>query len=186
MSKPDQKKLRLLILLLIALGVTLFIGFRINRRPNPEVVQAQASKNEPIVPVQRDARIHLELLNKKNSEEAGKKNLFQYPQPKPVAPPPQTTAQAPPPTFVPPAVPVTPPLPPPPPPIPLKYIGVAYVEPNSKALIAALMDGQVHFNAVVGDVYLGRYRVARITETAVDIEDLQLNRRQTLPIVKQQ
>jgi len=191
MSKPDQKKLRVLILLVIALGVTLYIGFRMKRPSNPEVVQAQAPKPEAVVsPEGDDARIRLDLLNKKDSDQdVGKKNLFQYPA-KPVPPPPsQVTSPFPPQqqaTSAPPPGPIVPPPPPPPPPIPLKYIGVAYVEPNSKALIATLMDGQNHFNAVEGDIYQGRYRIARITETSVDIEDLQLNRRQTFPLVKQQ
>jgi hypothetical protein len=31
---------------------------------------------------------------------------------------------------------------------------------------------------------MGRYRVLRITDTAVDIEDIETSRRQTLPLVK--
>ncbi len=189
MTKPDPKKLRVFILLLIALGVTLYIGFRMNRPQNPEVVQAQAPKPETVPVPQGDARIRLDLLNKKNTDdEVGRKNLFQYP-PKPVPPPPpQGTSQFQPPpqqTSVAPG-PIAPPPPPPPPPIPLKYIGYTYIEPNSKALIATLMEGQNHFNAVEGDVYQGRYRIARITENSVEVEDLQLNRRQTFPLVKQQ
>jgi hypothetical protein len=78
------------------------------------------------------------------------------------------------------------PAPAPPPQVPLKYVGYAYVEPNSHALIATLIDDQQrNFIAVEGDVYLGRYRVLRITDSAVDVEDLQFNRRQILPLIKQ-
>ncbi len=78
------------------------------------------------------------------------------------------------------------PPPPPPPPIPLKYVGFASVAPNSKALIATLMDdSQHHFNLREGDIWMGRYRLTRVTETAVDVEDLQITRHQTLPLTKQ-
>jgi hypothetical protein len=186
MTKSDRKKLRILIPLLAALGVTLFIGFRMNRRPNPEVVQAKAPKPEPVVTSQGDARIRLDLLEKQNADQdLGRKNLFQY-KPKPVPPPPSTPA-APTQTFVNPTPqPPTPAPPPPPPQIPLKYIGYAYVEPHSNALIATLIDDQQrNFIAVEGDVYLGRYRVLRITASTVDVEDLEFNRRQTLPLIKQ-
>ena len=195
MTKSDQRNLRVLILLLGALALTLFIGFRMNRPPNPVVVQAENQKTgAPIAPVQTDARIRLDLLDKDNSDaEIGKKNLFQYPPPPAPPAPPKPPGLIAPPSIV--SNPgansgsrgaVTPPAPPPPPPITLKYIGFAFVEPNSSALIATLIDDQQrHFNAVEGDVYQGRYRIAKITDTSVDIEDLEFSRRQTLPLVKQ-
>ena len=134
-----------------------------------------------------DARIQLELLDKARADEdLGKSNLFAYrnsrpPEPTKVAPPPPppvvTNNPPPRPTVV---------APPPPPPIPLKYVGYAFVEPNSKVLIATLLDDtqQRHFNAVQGDIFMGRYRVLRITDTVVDVEDIDTSRRQTLPLVK--
>jgi hypothetical protein len=68
----------------------------------------------------------------------------------------------------------------------LKYIGFASIEPNSQHLIATLIDDtQHHFNAVEGDIFMGRYRVGRISDSSVDVEDIQSSRRQTLPLVKQ-
>ncbi len=192
MTKSDQSRLRILILLLIALGLTVFISSRLSRRPNPAVVQAENQKAAPVAPVQAEARIRLDLLDKESANrELGKKNLFQYgPPPAPPAPPPGTeTSTPPPPQTLPGAVtarPVVPPGPPPPPPIPLKFIGFAFVEPNSKALIATLSDdAQRHFNFVEGDVYQGRYRILKITDTSVEVEDLEVPRRQMLPLVKQ-
>src|SRR5438094_7744418 len=87
MTKPDQQKLRILIILLGVLGATLFIGYRMNRTPNPAVVQAETQRTAAPPAVQNDARIRLDLLDKQGSDETlGKKNLFQYPAPP--APPP--------------------------------------------------------------------------------------------------
>jgi hypothetical protein len=195
MNQPDQKKLRILMLLLIVLGVTLLIGYWMNRTPDPAVVQAEAPKPAALAPRQTDARIRLDLLkNQAPDGDLGKKNLFQYgPPPAPPAPPKPRGAQNqapgnlnPNPGSLATNIPSGPPAPPPPPPIPLKYIGFAYLEPNSQHLIAALSDDtQHHFNAVEGDIFMGRYRVGRVTATSVDVEDLQSNRRQTLPLVKQ-
>jgi hypothetical protein len=41
-----------------------------------------------------------------------------------------------------------------------------------------------HYTVTVGEVLMGRYRVSRISETFVEIEDLEYNRRQTLPVIK--
>src|SRR5215467_9703964 len=75
-------------MLLLALGVTVFISYRMNRTPNPAVVQAEAPKPVVTPPVQTDARVRLDLLNKQSSDDdLGKKNLFQYgPPPAPPAP----------------------------------------------------------------------------------------------------
>lgn len=195
MIKPDQQKLRLLIILLIVLGVTLFIGYRMNKTPNPAVVQAEAQKPSVAPPVQSDARIRLDLLDKQSgNDDLGKKNLFSYgPPPAPPAPPvsarpPISQGQAPgnPNGIAGPSTSVNRPPPPPPPPIPLKYIGYAFVEPNSKQLIATVIDDtQHHFNVEDGDFVMGRYRVTHITDTSLDVEDLQFSRHQILPLVKQ-
>jgi len=195
MTKADQKKLRVLIVLLIIFGVTVFFGYRMSRTPNPVVVQAQEQRPAAAPPVQTDARIRLDLIDKQDSnEEVGKKNLFEYgPPPAPPAPPKPVTRPPGPPTNLPgnptPGAPNVGPVRPPPPPtpsIPLKYIGFAYVEPNAKALIAALLDdAQHHFTAVKGDVLMGRYRIADVTDTAVEVEDMEFNRHQRLPLVKQ-
>jgi hypothetical protein len=188
MTKSDQNKLRFLIILVVILAATVYVGFRVSRTPDLTVVQAKDQKPMPAAATPNDARIQLELLDKaRANEDLGKSNLFAYrngrpPEPTKVAPPP-------PPSMVnnnPAATRPTVVMPPPPPPIPLKYVGYAYVEPNSKVLIATLLDDnqQRHFNAVQGDIWMGRYRVLRITDTVVDVEDIETSRRQTLALVK--
>jgi hypothetical protein len=173
---------------MVILAATVYIGFRVSRTPDLAVVQAKDQKPTPVTATPNDARIQLELLDKARADEdLGKSNLFAYrnsrpPEPTKVAPPP------PPPVVNPNPAPARPMVqtPPPPPPIPLKYVGYAFVEPNSKVLIATILDDnqQRHFNAVQGDIWMGRYRVLRITDTAVDVEDIDTSRRQTLPLVK--
>src|SRR5947209_1443146 len=96
MTKPDQQKLRVLVILLIVLGLTLFLGYRMNCTPNPAVVQAEDQKPVATPPIQTDARIRLDLLKKaKPDQDLGKKNLFQYGvPPAPPAPPPSSTNAA--------------------------------------------------------------------------------------------
>jgi hypothetical protein len=188
MTKSDQNKLRFLIILVVILAATVYVGFRVSRTPDLTVVQAKDQKPAPAAAAPNDARIQLELLDKAQAnEDLGKSNLFAYRNSRP--PEPTRVAPPPPPSVVnnnPAATRPTVVMPPPPPPIPLKYVGYAYFEPNSKALIATLLDDnqQRPFNAVQGDVWMGRYRVLRITDTAVDIEDIETSRRQTLPLVK--
>ena len=188
MSKPGPWKAQLLIVLVAGLGLTTFIGYRMSRPANPAIVQAGGSRTAAAVPSQSNARIRLDLLDRKNEDETvGDKNLFQYGQRQAplAAPPAGPQSPQPQPQSNTPVAPAVRPQQPPPP-IPLKYVGFAFVEPNSKALIATLLDdSQRHFNAVEGDVYLGRYRVARITETTLEVEDLEFNRRQTLALVTQ-
>jgi hypothetical protein len=188
LTKSDQNKLRFLIILVVILAATVYVGFRVSKTPDLTVVQAKDQKTTPATATPNDARIQLELLDKARADDdLGKSNLFAYrnsrpPEPARVAPPPPSPAvnSNPAPTR-PTAV-----VPPPPPPIPLKYVGYAYVEPNSKVMIATLLDDsqQRHFNAVQGDIWMGRYRVLRITDTLVDVEDIQTSRRQSLALVK--
>ena len=70
--------------------------------------------------------------------------------------------------------------PPPPPPINLKYQGFA----QSPDLTAFLADDTRHYNVTVGEILMGRYRIISITDKTVEIEDLQFNRRQMLPLLK--
>ena len=189
MTKSDQNKLRFLIILMVILAATVYAGYRVTKTQDLAIVQAKDQKPTAATATPNDARIQLELLDKARADEdLGKSNLFAYrnsrpPEPPKIAPPP------PPPPTVPNNTTATPPprmAPPPPPPIPLKYVGYAFVEPNSKVLIATLTDDnqQRRFIARQGDIWMGRYRVLRITDTVVDVEDIETSRRQTLPLVK--
>jgi len=76
----------------------------------------------------------------------------------------------------------TPPPPPPPPPITLKFFGFAS-KPGEPKRIFLSQDGDV-FIASEGDIINRRYRVLRITGTAVEIEDVLNNNRQSIPLTQ--
>jgi len=74
------------------------------------------------------------------------------------------------------------PQPPPPPPITLKFFGFAN-KPGETKKVFLSQDGDV-FIAAEGDIVDRRYRVLRISPTAVDVEDVINNNRQSLPLTQ--
>ena len=76
---------------------------------------------------------------------------------------------------------VRPPPPiPPPPPITLKFFGFANRPGETKKVF--LSQGEDIFIAAEGDIVDRRYRVLHISPTAVDVEDVLNNNRQSLPL----
>jgi hypothetical protein len=75
-----------------------------------------------------------------------------------------------------------PPPPPPPPPITLKFFGFANKPGETKKVF--LSQGEDVFIAAEGDIVDRRYRVVRISPTAVDVEDVLNNNRQSLPLTQ--
>ncbi len=193
MSKKDRQKVSILVVLLGVLGLTLVLAYRMNKPASTAAVQSPETKPAPSAQTATDAKIRLDELENQEAADAGRTNVFQYregrgapgssvPGSSGIAPPPppapvvQTPAPGPPRPVVP---------PPGPPPIPLKYQGFAVVSSPTPKLTAFLQDdSQRHFNVTVGEVLLGRYRIATITDTSIEIEDLQFNRRQVLPLQK--
>jgi hypothetical protein len=75
----------------------------------------------------------------------------------------------------------SPPIPPPPP-ITLKFFGFANRPGETKKVF--LSQGEDIFIAVEGDIVDRRYRVLHISPTAVDVEDVINNNRQSLPLTQ--
>ena len=71
---------------------------------------------------------------------------------------------------------------PPPPPIPLKFFGFANRPGDPKKVF--LSQGEDVFIAAEGDIVDRRYRVLHISPTAVDVEDVLNNNRQSLPLTQ--
>jgi len=195
MTKQYRQKLNIFIILLVVLGLTLVLGYRMSSPPSVFTVQPPEPKPAANVPTASDARIRLDLVDKPEESEAGRTNVFQYRQGRP-APDPEGSKPVPvtPPGLVTPPVPTVAPTPrpptapPPPPPIPLKYQGFAVLNfgnSGTPALMAFLSDDSSHhYNVSVGEVLLGRYRIVGITDKNVEVEDLQNNRRQVFPLLK--
>ena len=190
MIKQDRRKLSILIVLLGVLGLTLVLAYRMNQPDTTSAVQPPPPKPSTNPSAPSDARIRLDLVE--GSEDApqdiGKRNLFQYQQAPP--PPPPVPPRGSPPTNVNTtttvqiSVPPQPPRPPAPPPISLKYQGFAATSAPNRGFTAFLADESRHYNVTVGEILMGRYRIVGITDKSVDVEDLEYNRRQTLPLLK--
>jgi hypothetical protein len=74
-------------------------------------------------------------------------------------------------------------VPPPPPPIPLKFFGFASKPGEPKRIFLSSNDGDV-FIAAEGDIVDRRYKVVRITNSSVEIEDVLSNNRQSIPLTQ--
>jgi hypothetical protein len=75
-----------------------------------------------------------------------------------------------------------PPPPPPPPPINLKFYGFASKPGEPKKVF--LSQGEDVFIASEGEIVDRRYKVVHITPTAVEIEDVLSNNRQSIPLTQ--
>ena len=73
-------------------------------------------------------------------------------------------------------------LPPPPPPIDLKFYG--YATPTGGTRRIFLVQGEDIFVAREGDIVDRRYKVVRISPTAVEILDVLSNNRQSIPLTQ--
>ena len=195
MSKQDRQKLSILIVLLVVLGLTILLGYRMNGPAVTAAVQVPETKPAASAPAPPppDARIRLDLIepSENSKKEIGKKNVFQYQQtPAPVTTGPRGSATPNPAQPSQPVLPAAPPppaivAPPPPPPIPFKYQGYAVDASAGGQTIAFLADDSSrHYNVRKGEVLMGRYRVTQISANAVEVEDIENSRRQMLPIVK--
>src|SRR5262245_25835833 len=188
MSKQDRQKLSILGVLIGVLALTVVLGYRMNQPPTTAAVQPSVQKTSANPPAANDARIRLDLVESGgNDGNIGKRNLFQYQQ----APPPPVSGRGPAPATLvntPPApatIPLQtrPPGPPQPPPIGLKYQGFAATLAPNRGFTAFLSDDSRHYNVTVGEILMGRFRIASITDKSVEVEDLEYNRRQILPLL---
>ena len=131
-----------------------------------------------------DPRLRLDLLASSESVmyEGEGKNIFRATPPveipkvkvPPLLPKPPETAQTP--------TPPVPPPPPPPPPINLKFFG--YSSGKGEQPQAFLSQGEEVWIAREGDVVNRQYRIVRITPTAVEVEDLLNNNRQSIRLTQ--
>jgi len=183
MNAEKKKQLQTLLALVVVLVAVGAYTYWTNRTPSTGVTVSPAAKaaRAAALPNSGNAQIRLDLIDKMDQSAVGRRNVFQYYVP---PPPPPKPAPAPPP-YVPPAVGnPTPPRP------------VAPVAPFSAlstfkcdAIIIAAKPGKWmasisegttnRYNVIEGEYIQGRYRINRITENSVEIEDVDQNRRQT-------
>src|SRR5205814_7663190 len=82
MTKQDRQKLSIFVVLLAVLGLTIVLGYRMNRPQTTAAVQTPPPKTSTNPPAAHDTRIRLDLVENSGSSEEniGKKNVFQYQQ----------------------------------------------------------------------------------------------------------
>src|SRR5437773_3917371 len=91
MTKQDRQKLSIFVVLLAVLGLTIVLGYRMNRPQTTAAVQTPPPKTSTNPPAANDARIRLDLVENSGSseEDIGKKNVFQYHEAPPPPPSPK-------------------------------------------------------------------------------------------------
>jgi hypothetical protein len=157
--------------------------------PTPTAATQQAQRRSPRAPAARraapgqgtavlapsaDPRLKLDLLkSSEQTEYAGNgRNIFRAEaEPPPIPQPVQRVTKE---------EPTGPPPPPPPPPITLRFFGYANKPGEPKRVFLA--DGDEVFVAGEGDLVNRRYKVLRIGNNTVDIQDILNNNTQTLAL----
>jgi hypothetical protein len=178
MTTSDKKKLVLLVLLVVGGAASYVWTYRTPADTSAAASDAAKSpvKGAPIKPGQ-EGEIKIALLKGIGTDDVGRRNLFQF-RPKPVpAPPPAIRPTTVPTTFVP----APPPGPPPviiPPFKPFRYEGFSTVKDGGKLLASVTESGNT-YTVREGECLLGNYCISKLTETMVEIEDLQQKRKQT-------
>ncbi|MGB9232899.1 MAG: hypothetical protein WCC04_00670 [Terriglobales bacterium] len=146
---------------------------------HPAMRRLASGKMVPIVEPRLDPTLDLNLLaqsedikyagNGRNIFVAGSVPTIEKPKGRGVTDQPQASV------YIPPA-------PPPPPPINLKFFGFANKPGEAKRVF--LVQGEDVFIAGEGDIVDRRYRVLHITNTAVEMEDVLNNNKQSIPLTQ--
>ena len=131
--------------------------------------RAAAASPPPEIP---DADLQVEWLKPGNGVAADeiKRNIFEYAsraeKPKPKV---ETPVEQP------------PPPPPPPPKPPFRFYGFAQGSAGGARRVL-LTDGESVFVAVEGEIIAGRYRIAKVEDKAIEVEDMQGSQRWVIPL----
>jgi len=172
--------------LLALVGVLVIVGaytYWTNRTPSTGVAASPTAKGAraAALPNSGNAQIRLDLIDKLDQSAVGPRNVFQYyvPPPPPAKPAPPAVAYVPPPqTSV-----IN--RPPPAPTQPFSALSTfkcdaIIIASKPGKWMASISEGTTNrYNVNEGEYILGRYRINRITENTVEIEDVDQNRRQT-------
>ena len=127
-----------------------------------------------------DPTLHMEAMRVTESVEysGSGRNIFSAASAPVVIPVPKAPARTA--ELAAPGPPPPPPGPPPPPPIDLKFFGVTISHGTRQAFL--LHDDNVYM-ANAGDVVLRRYKVIAVDAKSIQVEDMQNNNRETLPLL---
>jgi hypothetical protein len=181
MTASDKKKTVLLVVLLAAAATSFYYGYRPASGTAANTPQKNLAKT-PGAKAGQEAVIKIDILNNQPSSEVGRKDLFRYRQ---VQKPPEAQRGFQPAFVTPipqpgPSIPVTPQPPAPPPFRSFRFEGFSVSKGGGK-ILGSLTDvaGGNTYEVKEGDCLMGQYCVTRLTENLIEIEDLQLKRRQS-------
>jgi hypothetical protein len=186
MTASDKKKTAVLVLLLVGAGLSWFYVYRPTADPASDVTVKTPAKAKP-AKVGQEAQIRVDMVENTSAVNVGQTNLFQYrqkpvvsKQPEPArtitnqqvistgSSTPQTTIIAP---------------PPPQPWRAFRYEGFSVSKGGGK-ILGSITEGGNTYEVKEGDCMMGQFCVTRLTEALVEIEDLQLKRKQTFTRVQ--
>jgi hypothetical protein len=179
MTASDKKKTAILIVLIIvAVGAWVRMA-RTDSTPSTGGSAATPGGKSKALSATGDAQIRYDILETGSSAEVGRRNLFAY-RTKPAPPKPIETVR---PVIPPPVVadtprPVQPIVPPPPPFRSFRYEGFS-VNRGTGKILGSLTESGNTYEVEEGECLMGQYCITRLTETLIEIEDLQLKRKQT-------
>ena len=177
MTTSDKRKTALLVILL-GIGVAGYVWmYGSNSVASPTPSAKTDTKAIAIKPGQ-GAQIRFDLVQDIASNEVGRKNPFAYrqkPVPKPVQPVMPVTIQQ---AAAPPPTPYVPPQPPPAPFKAFRYEGYSVAKGGGK-ILGSITESGTTYTVTEGECLMGQYCVSKLTENLVEIEDLQLKRKQT-------
>jgi hypothetical protein len=147
------------------------------KQPVPTRASTKKGRKLPLV-TSLDPTLRFDLLKSSEDQEytGGKRNIFQ-PQAEEIPKPIVSAVKKPEtPVYTP------PPGPPPPPPIPFKFYGFSNRPGETKR--AFLSNGDDVFIGGEGEIINRRYKIVRITNSSVEIEDILNNNKQTIPLTQ--
>jgi hypothetical protein len=146
------------------------------KKPAPPRASTKKGRKLPLV-TSLDPTLRFDLLKSSEDQEytGGKRNIFQ-PQAEEIPKPIVSAVKKPEPQVF------TPPPPPPPPPIPFKFYGFSNKPGEGKRIF--LSNGDDVFIGAEGEIINRRYRIVRITNSSVEIEDILNNNKQTIPLTQ--
>jgi len=186
MTAEKKKQVQLLVLLfvvLIGVGIYEYMTLFPSTPAAASSPAAKVARVTQLLPAVSNGgtRIRQDLIDDHSSKGVvGRRNVFQYyvppppPKPAPPPPPPPPAPRSDPPRVVTSAA--------PPPPFSalslFQYDGIIISPKPGLPLRATIDDKTNHYSVSEGDYILGRYRIVRLTETTVEIEDTEQNRRQ--------
>ncbi len=162
-----------LIVLVALVAVLVILQFALREKPaTPAVAEKRGGSARTgaraALPAIPDSLLEVKERKPDNRRQGvARRNIFEYGR-RAVAPAPQVAV-------------ATPPAPPPPPPAPLRFYGFAERSQGGRRQIF-LTDGEEVYLAAEGDIVLRRYRVLRVGNQSIELEEVSGKQRWVVPL----